>query len=346
MAADQRERAAALWFEMVEEEVPPISMAQAPSMENPSSSWLLQDKQNASSSKRRDWREYVALKVSTEYDSDGAVFTNKLSALLLGGLAKLKASFQREQEGDVRPPVLGFSSKHISLLYDHADRNALLTIASDLGSCFHLKYLRDIQAQQGELKLTARSSNAAYQAEISYDVPATGLPRASLVFPNGELKVEEEQQEEMRALSINGFVGAKVLNGLVVADCRDENLSLKYRYKDAEMTIAPTITVLSKSLALAFKRQFNPANKLSYLYNFDSAAWSAVYKHTPSENFKIKAGYDSDVQIAWVSAWVGKEDSGAKKAPRKFKVQIMLQVPQDNIKSSVLLFKVKKRWDL
>lgn len=43
---------------------------------------------------------------------------------------------------------------------------------------------------------------------------------------------------------------------------------------------------------------------------------------------------------------VGKEDEGAKNAPRKCKLQVMLQVPQDDVKSGALLFRMKKRWDL
>lgn len=292
------------------------------------------------------WRKYASLKVSTEYDSEESIFVNKISARLLDGLAKIKASFQREQAGEIRSPILGFSSKHLSILYDHEDRNALVTAVGNLGSRVQMKYLRDIRAQQGELKLIARSADASYQAEIGYDIPAAGLPRVSLIFPFGEVKVEEEQREEGRALSINGFVGGKVLNGFAVADYRDEMVGLKYKYKDSEVTIAPSISVPTKSLTLTFKRQFDYANKLSYLYNFDSTGWSAVYKHKPNENFKLKAGYDSDARIGWASAWVGKEESGAKQAPRKCKLQVMLQVPQDDLKSAAILFKVKKRWDL
>lgn len=293
-----------------------------------------------------DWRKYAALKVSTEYDSEESIFVNKISARLLDGLAKIKASFQREQTGEIRSPIFGLSTKHLSILYDHEERNALVTAVTNVGSRVQLKYLRDIRAQQGEVKLIARSTDASYQAEIGYDVPAAGLPRASLIFPFGEVKLEEEQREDGRVLSINGFVGGRLLNGLAVAEYRDEIVGLKYKYKDSEMTIAPSILVPSKSLTLAFKRQFDQANKLSYVYNFDSTSWSAVYKHIPSENFKLKAGYDSDARIGWASAWVGKEESGAKKAPRKCKLQVMLQVPQDDLKSAVLLFKVKKRWDL
>jgi hypothetical protein len=43
---------------------------------------------------------------------------------------------------------------------------------------------------------------------------------------------------------------------------------------------------------------------------------------------------------------IGREEAGAKSAPRKCKVQIMLQVPQDDIQSAAILFKVKKRWDI
>ena len=42
----------------------------------------------------------------------------------------------------------------------------------------------------------------------------------------------------------------------------------------------------------------------SYFYNFDSTAWSAVYKHQANENFKFKAGYDSTVRVGWAGAWV------------------------------------------
>lgn len=43
---------------------------------------------------------------------------------------------------------------------------------------------------------------------------------------------------------------------------------------------------------------------------------------------------------------VGDEGGKAKTAPMKLKVQFMLQVPQDDIRSSVLMFRIKKRWDI
>lgn len=42
----------------------------------------------------------------------------------------------------------------------------------------------------------------------------------------------------------------------------------------------------------------------SYLYNFDTNYWSAVYKHTVGKEYKVKAGYDSEVQLGWASIWV------------------------------------------
>ena len=112
----------------------------------------------------------------------------------------------------------------------------------------------------------------------------------------GELKLEEEQREWGTALSVNGLIGTKLLNGLVLAEYRDEELNLKYKYKvyflyiiwsqnlfytssngrltaeafiqDEELTIAPSISLPSQSLSLAFKRQFDQANKLRLLFTF------------------------------------------------------------------------------
>jgi hypothetical protein len=51
-----------------------------------------------------------------------------------------------------------------------------------------------------------------------------------------------------------------------------------------------------------FKKLIPPL--FSYHYNFDTDAWNAVYKHTVGKNFKVKAGYDSEVQVVWTSLWV------------------------------------------
>lgn len=42
----------------------------------------------------------------------------------------------------------------------------------------------------------------------------------------------------------------------------------------------------------------------SYWYNFDTNYWSTVYKHTVGEDYKFKAGYDSEVRLGWASLWV------------------------------------------
>eukprot|EP01018_Ginkgo_biloba_P002279 Gb_22926 [translate_table: standard] len=293
-----------------------------------------------------DWRKYAAVKVSSEFDSEGWVVINKISARVLDGLAKIKASFQRDGKGELRYPQLGLVTKYLSVLYDHDDRNALVTASVEVGRRLQFKLLSDVKAQQGEVKILTNLADSRYKAEVSYDVPSTGLPRATLTFPYGELKLEDEVRDEARALSINGFVVGNLMNGLCLAEYKEENLNLKYKYKDEEMTMAPCISLPSKELSFAFKRQFNPLNKLSYLYNFNSAAWSAVYKHKPNEDFKIKVGYDSEARLGWASAWVGKEEVGAKSAPRKIKFQVMLQVPQDDINYTAVLVRVKKRWDL
>ncbi|XP_022763440.1 outer envelope pore protein 37, chloroplastic-like isoform X2 [Durio zibethinus] len=115
---------------------------------------------------------------------------------------------------------------------------------------------------------------------------------------------------------------------------------------DGAMSFIPSVSLPSNALSFAFKRRFSPSDKLSYWYNFDSNYWSAVYKHTYDKDYKFKAGYDSEVRLGWASLWVGDENGKAKTAPMKMKVQFMLQVPQDDIKSSMLMFRVKKRWDI
>ncbi|CAM6125104.1 unnamed protein product [Calypogeia fissa] len=292
-------------------------------------------------------------KVSTEYDSEGGVFVNKISTTILNGFAKLKTSFERGPDGKLSYPLLGLVTKYMSVLYDHQDVNALVTLSGDLGRHLNVKYLVDIKAQQGELKVRANGFKDRYRAELAYDLPSVGrLPRASFSFPMGEVKVEEEVREdedtgeEFRAVSVSGSGGGSVLGGLLVADYAQESVNLKYIFKDEEMTLTPSVRWPQKSLAVMFKRQLNSRNKFSYFYDFDSTAWSGVYKHKPTGNFKLKMGYDSDVRLCWGSVWVGREDLGAKKAPRKCKLQLMVQVPQDDLQSAVILFRVKKRWDM
>lgn len=293
-----------------------------------------------------DLRQLATMKLSTEYDSEGSVFVNKFSARMLNGIAKLTGSIQREPSGDLRYPLLGVVTKFFSVIYDHEDRNALVTLNADVNRNLSFKYLRDIKAQQGEVKLLASTANLRYKTEISFDVPATTLPKVVCTFPQGQLRAEEVEVDEERAIALSGFLGGSILNGQVVASYSDESATLKYTYKDEELTMIPSVSWPQLSPSLAFKRQFGPHNKLSYFHNFETATWSAVYKYKPVEDFKVKVGYDSDVRLGWSSFWIGKENAGAKHAPRKFKLQVMLQVPQDELKSAALLFRMKKRFDL
>ncbi|KAL2653291.1 hypothetical protein R1flu_021419 [Riccia fluitans] len=307
---------------------------------------------------KNDWRKYVALKASTEYDSDIGVFVNRVSARVFDGLAKFKASFERGPKGEVSAPLFGFSSKYLSVLYDSEDKNAEVTVCKNWRN-LGVKYVRDVKAEQGVLTLTASAFSDKYNAELRLDVPRTdGMPRGSVTFPFGEVKVfretgEDEEGEEFSMMQTSGFLAGPALGGRLVADYKHENVNLRYTYKDDEMTLIPSISYpipynnnLSLSPAIQFKRQFDESNKLSYLYNFSSTDWSAVYKHKPNEAFKLKLGYDSNVRLFWGSTWIGKEDAGAKEAPRKCRLQVMVQVPQDDVKSSAILFRIKKRWDL
>lgn len=97
--------------------------------------------------RQRDWQQMAAVKLSTEYDSEGSVFVNRLSARVLNGLAKLTGSIQREPSGDLRYPLLGVVTKYLSVLYDHEDRNALVTMNADIGKNLSVKYLRDIKVR-------------------------------------------------------------------------------------------------------------------------------------------------------------------------------------------------------
>lgn len=52
------------------------------------------------------------------------------------------------------------------------------------------------------------------------------------------------------------------------------------------------------------------------------------------------------IELSYHEFQVGDEGGKAKTAPMKMKVQFMLQVPQDDIRSAALMFRVKKRWDI
>ncbi|CAO2821726.1 unnamed protein product [Amaranthus hypochondriacus] len=287
------------------------------------------------------------LRVTTEFDSDSSIFFHKISSKLFNGFAKLKLSFQNNPKGEIADPQVAIITKHLALHYDIEEQNALVKGFLDVGPNLKFKASHDVKAEQGEVTLAANLSDPGYKIELASAVPSIGLPKATFKFPCGEVSLEEKKDEEVkRVLSINGFVKGSFLNGVGSAFYSDETLNLRYSYKDGEMSFIPSISLPSNAVSFAFKRRFGPSDKLSYWYNFDTNYWNTVYKHTVGEDYKFKAGYDSEVRLGWASLWVGNEGGKAKTAPMKMKVQFMLQVPQDDIRSSALMFRVKKRWDI
>ncbi|XP_010277804.1 PREDICTED: outer envelope pore protein 37, chloroplastic [Nelumbo nucifera] len=288
-----------------------------------------------------------ALRVTSEFDSDSSIFLHKISCKLFDSLAKLKLSFQNNKNGEISDPQVGLITKYLSLHYDVEEQSAFVKGSFDVGNRLQFKAAQDLKAQQGEVAMIASLADPSYKLELSSPVPSIGLPKATFKFPYGEVSLEEKEEEEVKkALSINGILKGQILKGVCTAQYKDEDLNLRYSYKDEQMSFIPSISLPSNVLSFAFKRRFSPSDKLSYWYNFDSNYWSAVYKHTVGKDLKFKAGYDSEVRLGWASLWVGDEEGRAKTQPMKMKVQFMLQVPQDDIKSSAFMFRVKKRWDL
>ncbi|KAK7348505.1 hypothetical protein VNO80_23063 [Phaseolus coccineus] len=287
-----------------------------------------------------------ALRVTSEFDSESAVFFHKISCKLLDNLAKFKFQFNHSGKGDIAEPQISFVSKHLSLHYDLEDHNALVKTSIDVGPRLHLTAAHDVKAQQGEVTMLANVAHPGYSLQLSTPVPSVGLPKATFRFPLGEVSLQEKEEEEVKSLlSVSGILKGQFFNGVGSAQYKDEEVKLRYSYKDDELSFLPILSLPSNALSFAFKRRFGPSDKLSYLYNCDSNYWSAVYKRTYGKDFKFKAGYDSEVRLGWASLWVGDEGGKAKTAPMQMKVQFMLQVPQDDIKSSVLMFRIKKRWD-
>eukprot|EP00850_Spirogloea_muscicola_P023025 SM000324S12582 [mRNA] locus=s324:51717:53911:+ [translate_table: standard] len=287
------------------------------------------------------------MKVSSEFDSEDSFVVNKLSARILGGAAKLKASFQVSSKVECRYPLLALVTKHFTVDYDVEDRNALVSVFAAVGKAVRLTYRHDVKEACGSLVALARSDDQRFQAQAFVEIPPSTLGKAVLTFPNGELKCVRDELNQAEPHGWSGFGGLPTRNGLAFAEFQQEDptLNLKYTYKDEGFTVTPAVSLPRRSLLVAVKRQFDVQNKLSFLYDFQTVTWNAVYKYKPSPNIKAKVGYDSEQRLGWACCWVGKEDSGAAKAPGKCKVQMMLQVPQDDILQAFLLFKVKKRWD-
>ncbi|XP_057781253.1 outer envelope pore protein 37, chloroplastic [Salvia miltiorrhiza] len=290
------------------------------------------------------------LRLTSEYDSDTSIFLQKVSCKLLDNLAKLKLSFYNNGKGEVSEPQISFISKFFSLQYDVEERDAVLKTSLAIAPGVQFRAAHQVKARQGEVSVVADLATPAYKLELASAVPSVGMPKATFRFPLGEVSLEEkeveDEEEQKSALSVSGILKSNVLNGVCTARYEEENWDLRYVFKDEQLTFVPSISLPSNVFSCAFKRRFTPSDKLSYWYHFDSNNWSAVYKHTVGKDYKLKAGYDSEVRLGWASIWAGDEAGKAKTAPLKMKVQFMLQVPQDDIKSSALMFRVKKRWDI
>ncbi|CAM0913264.1 unnamed protein product [Alopecurus aequalis] len=262
------------------------------------------------------------------------------------GSLRLRAAHNTKnyQNGEQSYVHIGYSTQCLSVSCDYEYDNSIV-------SCIHVdRYFQwkydSRKDGQGEVAVTTNLGDSPCKIEFSSLVPPDGLPRATLVFPKGEISVKEKKLDEgEKILSVNGMVKSRVLNGVCTALYSDNVMNIKYRYKDDELTFIPSLTLPSNALSFAFKRQLTPSDKFSYRYNFDTTNWSAVYKARASKHVKWKAGYESDERLGWASLWIGDAGGKTKEAPLKSKIQLMLKVPQDNIQNSTVVFRVKKRWD-
>ncbi|KQJ91829.1 outer envelope pore protein 37, chloroplastic isoform X2 [Brachypodium distachyon] len=287
------------------------------------------------------------VRVTSEFDSERKLFSHRISCRVLDGLAKLRLRVHQGAAGGVGPgPEVALVARNFSVVVDTASRGAVLRGAADLAGSLRLRASHNTKEGLGEVAVTTNLGDSPCKMEISSLVPPDGLPRATFVFPNGEVSVKEKKLDEgEKILSVNGIVKSHVLNGVCTALYNDNAMNIKYRYKDDELSFIPSLSLPSNSLSFAFKRQLTPSDKFSYRYHFDTNYWSAVYKQKASKHVKWKAGYESDERLGWASLWVGDAGGKTKETPLKSKIQLMLKVPQDNIQNSIVVFRVKKRWD-
>ncbi|XXG44579.1 hypothetical protein AAC387_Pa01g4342 [Persea americana] len=204
------------------------------------------------------------------------------------------------QIGEANYFHVGCSTKCLALSCTSSDIKSIVSCI-DFSSIFMFKY-HHRKAKQGELAMVASLADS-YKLELASDVPSTVLPRATLRFPLGEVTLQEKDEEAKRILSINGIVKGQLLNGVCTACYSDNDLNLRYSYKDEHLSFIPSISLPSNVASFAFKRRFSPSDKLSYWYHFNSSDWSTVYKHTVGKDLKFKAGYDSEVRLGWASLW-------------------------------------------
>ncbi|PON32445.1 chloroplast outer envelope protein, partial [Parasponia andersonii] len=248
---------------MADSAMTPPTAAGGVSVESSSTSTIRSSSGGGPSSSLFSFPRRPAIRVTSEFDSDSSVFFHKVSCKLLKSLAKVKVSFQNDQRGQVSQPQLAFISKNLSIHYDLDDHNTLLKGSFDLAPGLHLRAAHDVKAQEGEVVMVAKLAEPNYALELSSPVPTIGLPKATFKFPLGEVSLEEkEEEQEQRLLSINGIVKGHILNGVCTAQYADEDLKLRYSFKDEEMSFIPAISLPSNALSFAFKRRFGPSDKL------------------------------------------------------------------------------------
>ncbi|CAL9113823.1 unnamed protein product, partial [Musa textilis] len=155
---------------------------------------------------------------------------------------------------------IGLSAQSLSVSCT-CENNESIASCFRFGSAFLFKYHYK-KEQQGEVAIITSMSNPSYKLEISSSVPSVGLPKTTVQFPLGEVSVERKDQETEKTLSLNGILKGELLNGVCSALYRDEDLNLRYCYKDEEMSFIPSISLPSNALSLAFKRRFSPSDKL------------------------------------------------------------------------------------
>ncbi|KAL5577631.1 hypothetical protein UlMin_019330 [Ulmus minor] len=107
----------------------------------------------------------------------------------------------------------------------------------------HLSIHND--AQEGEVVLSVKLVEPNYALDLSSTVPSIGL------------------EEVNKILSVNGIAKGNILNGVCTAHYAEEDLKLRYSFKDEEISFIPTISLPSNALSFAFKRRFGSLDKLS-----------------------------------------------------------------------------------
>eukprot|EP01018_Ginkgo_biloba_P012079 Gb_05600 [translate_table: standard] len=138
------------------------------------------------------------------------------TAMTTTRLAKIKAPFQRDGRGEHWYHQLGLVRKYSSILYNHDNCTMLVTASVEIGRQLQFKLLYDVKAQQGEMKILPNFANSRYKVDVSYDVP-----REILMFPYGEVKLEDEVRDKAPSLTINCFVARNFMNRLYITEYKD-----------------------------------------------------------------------------------------------------------------------------